>query len=579
MSATASTDIVKVDDGQTTEIAIDAPSSPDPNMKLALPPSGFTEDEAKVLEINGPHVITFGWGDHGRTGITKETYEMTQLSPRPIFLTIQEQIKIAEEEAKLKRKGKKKAKHSVDKKAPCWSSIPLPLVSLLGNKTKGKVCEVACGDRHTIILTNKGQLWALGDSALGALGTGGHDDWFDPDAEVQMRPKMARRYIFKPPKSTRTIKHTNAKPLEVDIKSAGCKLAVHIYCGGFSSYALSGDGKVYSWGENTHGQLGLMNDEEEKAWLEKEEEEKKNARKKSWKQPKKKKNDGSDDEEEDGKKSNSKQETEKEEEKIYDELGNEVEVKPLKILTTQRVPRLIRKLNKQTIKQLAVGHRHVLALTKGGGVVYSWGFNNCGQLGTMDTEHQRLPKRVTSLRGAVVLEVACGRHFSIAVATTDHYNFLGNRLARKVKKEKIKLRLVLTWGENKNGQCAAGHYKSPVLKPHTVVPCASWGEKDGGAKKPVNILGAAAGCFHSLFRDEQGRLMSAGNNRFGQLGMGDLYDRCHPLFIDTIGAVAKMACGSRWCLAAQGNGMLRTKQNTFCVSIIYLYTFIFVKCY
>ena len=107
MSATASTDIVKVDDGQTTENAIGAPSSPDPNMKLALPPSGFTEDEAKVLEINGPHVITFGWGDHGRTGITKETYEMTQLSPRPIFLTIQEQIKIAEEEAKLKRKGKK----------------------------------------------------------------------------------------------------------------------------------------------------------------------------------------------------------------------------------------------------------------------------------------------------------------------------------------------------------------------------------------------------------------------------------------------------------------------------------------
>ena len=93
MSATASTDIVKVDDGQTTEIAIDAPSSPDPNMKLALPPSGFTENEAKVLEINGPHVITFGWGDHGRTGITKETYEMTQLSPRPIFLTIQVLLK------------------------------------------------------------------------------------------------------------------------------------------------------------------------------------------------------------------------------------------------------------------------------------------------------------------------------------------------------------------------------------------------------------------------------------------------------------------------------------------------------
>jgi hypothetical protein len=76
------------------------------------------------------------------------------------------------------------------------------------------------------------------------------------------------------------------------------------------------------------------------------------------KQPKKKKNDGSDDEEEDGKKSNSKQETEKEEEKIYDELGNEVEVKPLKILTTQRVPRLIRKLNKQTKSSLPADEKH-----------------------------------------------------------------------------------------------------------------------------------------------------------------------------------------------------------------------------
>ena len=66
------------------------------------------------------------------------------------------------------------------------------------------------------------------------------------------------------------------------------------------------------------------------------------------------------------------------EEKILDEEGNEIKVKPLKVLTTQRVPRLVRKLNKQMIKSLAVGHRHVLALTKGGGVVYSWASTSMG---------------------------------------------------------------------------------------------------------------------------------------------------------------------------------------------------------
>ena len=74
----------------STAIVPAVPTSPDANVQLALPPTGFTEDEPKPLEINGPHVITFGWGDHGRTGITKETYAITQLSPRPVFLTINE---------------------------------------------------------------------------------------------------------------------------------------------------------------------------------------------------------------------------------------------------------------------------------------------------------------------------------------------------------------------------------------------------------------------------------------------------------------------------------------------------------
>ena len=307
---------------------------------------------------------------------------------------------------------------------------------------------------------------------------------------------------FQATKINRTIKHNNPKPLKVDLESAGCKLATHVYCGGFSSYVISGEGKVFAWGENTHGQLGLMNEEEEKAWIQKEETEKRMAKRKSWKPVKTKSND----EDEDSDKVDRSKKDEaatKVEEKIIDEEGNEVKVKPLKVLTTQRVPRLVRKLNKQMIKSLAVGHRHVLALTKGGGVVYSWGFNKYGQLGTMDTVNQSLPKRVTSLRGAVVVDVACGRHFSLQLPQLI-MQLPGKSPCPKSKEGEAKVTPSANMGENANGQCAAGHYKSPVLKPHTVIPCASWGEKDGGPK--TCKYWSCSGCFHSLFRDDRGVL-------------------------------------------------------------------------
>ena len=64
---------------------------------------------------------------------------------------------------------------------------------------------------------------------------------------------------------------------------------------------------------------------------------------------------------------------EEEEEKRRRALEDDVVVNPLRQLKTVRIPRLVRKLNKTMIKSLACGHRHVLALAKGGGAVFSWG--------------------------------------------------------------------------------------------------------------------------------------------------------------------------------------------------------------
>lgn len=524
------------------------------DLALAIPEP---EGEETLLDISGPHAVSFGWGDHGRTGITLDTYKRIGLTPRPCFLSLQEQVRIQNEAQDNKHKKKKRVKEEIT--LPDYSSIPLPIIPLVG-QTIGKVCEAACGDRHTLVLTNKGQVWALGDSALGALGNGGQDDWYDPEAEKVMKPKMARRYIKKPPKSTRTVKHVNSTPIEViSLREAGCDMPVHIYAGGFSSYTINGEGRVYAWGENTHGQLGLYTDEEEAEAILKEEREE-NSKKPSWQMAP-----GTDPEAEAREKEEAelaKKEAEKkaqriaedEEEKRRRALEDNVTVNPLRQLKTVRVPRLVRKLNKTMIKSLACGHRHVLALAKGGGAVYSWGYNNHGQLGLLHTDNRHLPCRVESLRGCTALHITAGRAFSVVVGMTDSHTFLGNKLARITKQAKEKLRIVIGWGENANGQLALGHYDSPVLHPSTSIALASWEEKYGGPKKPKNIVSATAGCFHCLYKDDNGRLLAAGNNRYGQLGLGDLYDRGFPIYIDSIASVDLLSCGSRWSLAGITNG-------------------------
>ena len=532
-------------------------------LPLVIPES---ETEAPKIEINGPHVVTFGWGDHGRTGITMDTYKKIGLTPRPCFLTLQEQIKM-EQEAAINKHKKRRKKTDADAEAvPDWSSIPLPILQLLSDKTKGKACEVACGDRHTLMMTNKGQVWAFGDSALGALGLGGTNDWEDPEAGKELKPKMARRYIKRPPKSTRTVKHHNPDPKVVDLKAVGCEFVVHIYAGGYSSYALSGKGQIYAWGENTHGQLGVFNDEEHAADIEKEKEDER-KKKPMWqmaKTPEEEAREKAEQEEKDRLEAETLKALEDEQKRLEEERKNDVQVNPLRQLSTVRIPRLVRKLKKILIKQLACGRRHVVALAKGAGAIYSWGYNNCGQLGMLDTNDRRLPCRVETLRGMVVIELAAGRHYTVAVGTTDSPNFLGNKLSRKTKKAREKLRLVVGWGENTNGQLALGHYDSPVLTPATSLALASWGKKDGGPTKPKKIHSATCGAFHTLFKDEQGRLLSSGNNRFGQLGHGDLYDRCFPIFIDSIASISVMACGDRWSIAGTSNGLIYTwGSNTY----------------
>ena len=91
--------------------------------------------------------------------------------------------------------------------------------------------------RHSIFLDSEGRVYAVGDNRNGQLGQGAGEG---EKVEGGKKRNSGPGNLLKVP-----------IPSHVTIKS--------IHCGWSHSVALSTDGKVYGWGRNDKGQLGLGN--------------------------------------------------------------------------------------------------------------------------------------------------------------------------------------------------------------------------------------------------------------------------------------------------------------------------------
>uniref|UniRef100_A0A8C1NV38 HECT domain-containing protein n=1 Tax=Cyprinus carpio TaxID=7962 RepID=A0A8C1NV38_CYPCA len=165
-----------------------------------------------------------------------------------------------------------------------------------------RISQVMCGNQHCIALSKDGQLFVWGENSSGQLGLGkGEPSTLSP------------------------------QPLK---SLCGIPLA-QISTGGDHSFALSLSGAVFGWGKNSAGQLGLN-----------------------------------------------------------DEIC-------LSFLRSQKVV------------YISCGEEHTAALTKEGGL-FTFGNGSRGQLGHDSTRNEPLPRRVMELMGTEVSQIACGRHHTLA---------------------------------------------------------------------------------------------------------------------------------------------------------------------
>jgi len=161
------------------------------------------------------------------------------------------------------------------------------------------------------------------------------------------------------------------------------------------------------------------------------------------------------------------------------------------------------------VVQVACGSHHSLCLTADGDI-FSWGQNNCGQIGSGTTTNQSTPRKVSaSFGGRKVIGITCGQTSSMAVLENGE---------------------VYGWGYNGNGQLGLGNNINQ-LNPQRVT-----------ALQGVVVTSVVCGYAHTLAVTDEGGLYAWGANSYGQLGTGNKANSCTPTKVgEDLGRIVEVA--------------------------------------
>ena len=145
---------------------------------------------------------------------------------------------------------------------------------------------------------------------------------------------------------------------------------------------------------------------------------------------------------------------------IAEEMGQEVEVdeaKKSEVVTEDEMLHLLPSLldtSLFSVSSAACGNQHSMLLTSSGSIL-AFGRNMDGQLGIGSRKDAKLPTLVSGLKDDLIIEVACGADFSLAMSEAGS---------------------VFVWGGNGGGQ----HGKPPLED--------TTSNKDGGANTKIVVM-------------------------------------------------------------------------------------------
>jgi len=220
---------------------------------------------------------------------------------------------------------------------------------------------------------------------------------------------------------------------------------------------------------------------------------------------------------------------------------------------------------------IASGSYYTIA-TKTDGTLWTWGYNNAGQLGLNNTTSYSSPKQVGSLTNWS--QVACGtiaftvatktdgtlwawgsnNNGSLGLSNTTYYsspkqigaltNWLNVSAAYNTVIATKTDGTLWTWGRGSSGQLGLGNTTS-YSSPKQVGALTNW----------LNIAGSGSG-YSNMATTTSGTLYSWGDNGYGQLGLGDTTNRSSPTQVGSLTTWSKIALRSNGALATKTDGTL-----------------------
>jgi alpha-tubulin suppressor-like RCC1 family protein len=193
-------------------------------------------------------------------------------------------------------------------------------------------------------------------------------------------------------------------------------------------------------------------------------------------------------------------------------------------------------LGDKNIVAIAVRFKHAIALTSDG-AVYATGYNGYGQLGLGDSGWQtdrNVFTEVSSLNGKKIIAIAAGNQHSLALTSEGKVYATGNT----------------------NNYGKLGSNRSIYSNEFTEI----------SSLKDKTIIAIAAGDFHSLALDSDGKVYAAGNNEIGQLGLGDSGWKTNREVFTEVSSfdgktITAIAAGNEHSLALTNDGKLYATGN------------------
>jgi alpha-tubulin suppressor-like RCC1 family protein len=225
------------------------------------------------------------------------------------------------------------------------------------------------------------------------------------------------------------------------------------------------------------------------------------------------------------------------------------------------------------VVSVAAGALHSLAL-KADGSVWAWGYNGYGALGDGMFASHTSPVQVGSLTG-VTTAVAAGLYHSVALESDgtvwtwgyNQYGQLGNNSTTTVASP---VQVQDEYGDNLTAVVAidAGAYHTLALTSDGRVLAWGWngyGQVGNGtiannqlqATQVATLTDAVAigaGYYHSVALKSDGTVVSWGMGSFGQLGNGALSGQPLPVPVSSLAGVKSIAAGALHTMALRSDG-------------------------